>query len=85
MKKAILIAMFGILTIPAVASANARPGNDNDATSRNESAMVSTQTDMQAQNQLASTDSDAKTAQDNAQHRVVAAKTHPFFKFLFGK
>jgi hypothetical protein len=82
-KKAIIVALFGIVAIPAVA--NARPNKDHEASTKTQNEVVSTQTETQTQNQLAATETRTQTAAGNAQHRVVAAKTHPFFKFLFGR
>ncbi len=84
-KKAIIVAILGVVAIPAVASANARHNNDREASSKNQNQVFATQIDSQTQNQAAATENQSQTSADNTAHRVVAAKTHPFFKFLFGK
>ncbi|MGA8075069.1 MAG: hypothetical protein WB995_16465 [Candidatus Acidiferrales bacterium] len=82
-KKAIIVAILGVVAIPAVASANARHNDDRGSSSKNQ--VFATQIDSQTQDQLASTEITSQAAAENAAHHVVAAKTHPFFKFLFGK
>lgn len=84
-KKAIIVAVLGIVAIPAVASANARNNDDRESSSKNQNQVFATQIDAQAQNQLASTEINSQEPAENAAHHVVAAKTHPFFKFLFGR
>jgi hypothetical protein len=84
-KKAIIVAVLGIVAIPAVASANARHNNDRETSSKNQNQVFATQIDSQTQNQAPATENQSQKAADNTTHRVVAAKTHPFFKFLFGR
>ena len=84
-KKAIIVALLGIVALPAVASANARHNNDRESSSKNQNQVFATQIDSQTENQLAGAENQSKTPADNTEHRVVAAKTHPFFKFLFGR
>jgi hypothetical protein len=84
-KKAIIVAILGVLAIPAAASANARHNDDRETSSKNQNQVFATQIDSQTQDQMASTEIKSQEAAENAAHHVVAAKTHPFFKFLFGK
>ena len=84
-KKAIIVAVLGIVAMPALASANARHNDDRESSSKSHNQVYATQLDSQTQNQMASTEIKSQEAAENTAHRVVAAKTHPFFKFLFGK
>jgi len=84
-KKAIIVAILGLVAMPAVASANARHNNDRETSSKNQNQVYATQIDSQTENQMASTETKSQEAAENAAHHVVAAKTHPFFKFLFGR
>ena len=84
-KKAIIVAILGVVAIPAVASANARHNDDRETSSKNQNQVFATQIDAETQDQMASTEIKSQEAAENTAHHVVAAKTHPFFKFLFGK
>jgi len=84
-KKAIIVAILGLVAMPAVASANARHNNDRETSSKNQNQVYATQIDSQTENQMDSTETKSQEAAENAAHHVVAAKTHPFFKFLFGR
>jgi len=84
-KKAIIVGILGLVAMPAVAGANARHNDDRETSSKNQNQVFATNIDSRTQDQMASTEITSQQAAENAAHHVVAAKTHPFFKFLFGK